>query len=628
MERGLIIVLSIGVHIKDKALNVVALSHKSHQLVLEDHFSIPLVSQLDEAAKNLELVQALKQVQEKYKDQTVRLCFALPQNRLSCFNSSFPFSEKFKILKTLPFEIEENTLFHPNNVFFDGRISGFEKNGSSQVISFVALKENVKQFLAPVKQLKIEPYLLSAEGSALANLVENWEKTSGSSTAQSLSRIYIYLDLSYSLALFFQKGRLKNLFHFSWNYKAILSEMVKKYKLTDTEAQAQFAERAFVLTEKKGFAKEQVVFSDLIQKHLKPLVQELELHRLSMEAQEDRSFEEIFLMGPGAVIRNLSAFLSLKLSRPVFRINPMESFPPLHSEKPAALIALGLAMEGLKRPPYTGLNLIYSLQKSKNKLFSAGWLATGLIFVSLTLFSFVRNQEARTLAHKTHEVFAEYGKKIAFIRESRLSSDQVRSFLDKRKKNFGNKEKIKEMLLQSSSVDHLKTLTVHLKDISEKGGLKITHLEIDERKVHIKGLINKDFSSEFKLKLSSLGEKHSLKDFSLRDKNKPHSTPLLSGKVNEAAKNQKAKDSPVPSPPEPSLSDEASSAKAIAEKEVLSNNKIENIKAHAENQIDETSDRKDKNDSTKELVHNEDQTTKDSSQQSSFSYSFTLKQVL
>ena len=623
--------LSIGIHIEDRALNVVALSHKNHQLALEDHFSIPMASPLDETARNLELVQALQQIQEKYKDQAIRLCFALPQNRLSCFNSSFPFSEKFKILKTLPFEIEENTLFHPNNVFFDGRISGFEKSGSSQVISFVTLKENVKQFLAPLKQLKMEPYLLSAEGSALANLVENWESTYGSSTGQTLSRIYIYLGLNYSLALFFQKGRLKNLFHFSWNYEAILQEMVKKYKLTDAEAQEQFAERAFVLTEKKGFAKEQVFFSDLIQKHLKPLVQELELHRLSMEAKENRPFEEIFLMGPGAVIRNLSAFLSLKLSRPVFRIKPMESFPPSRTEEPDGLIALGLAMEGLKRPPYTGLNLIHSLQKSKNKLFNASWMAAGLIFISLTFFSFIRNQEAKILAEKIHEVFAEYGKKIAFIRGSRLSRDQVRSFLDKREKNFGNTEKIKEMLLQPSPVDYLKTLTVHLKDISKKGSLKITHLEIDERKIHIKGLINKDFSSEFKLKLSSLGEKHSLKELSKEDKNKPHSAPVLSGKVNEVERNQNSKDSPMPSALEPSLNDKISEASSIekgTEKEIASNNKAEDAKVDTENQVDKTSGKKDKSDSKKELVLNEDQATEGSLLQVPFSYSFTLKQVL
>ena len=619
--------LSIGIHIEDKALNAVALSHQNHKLNLEDCFSVPFTApQTEEAARHLELAQALKQIQEKYKNQTVRLCFVLPQNTLSCFTSSFPFSEKFKILKTLPFEIEENTLFHPNNVFFDGRISAFEKSGSSQVISFVALKENVNQFLIPLKQLKMEPYLLSAEGSALANLVEKRETALKIPGTKSPSRIYIYLGFNSSLALFFKRGSLKNVFHFKWNYKTILNEMEKKYKLTYAEAQEQFIERAFVLTEKKGFVKEQVFFSDLIQKHLKPLIQELEIHKLAVESKEIESFQEVFLMGPGAIIRNLPVFLSLKLSLPVSRIKPMESFPPSYKEEPSALIALGVAMEGLKQPPYTGLNLIRSLQKSKNRFFGARWLTLALVFAGLTVYSFVRNQGAKDLADKTHEVFAGYGKRIAFISENKINKDRIRSFLDKREKSSGNREQIKETLFRPGPMDHLKTLTAQLKDISNKGELKITHLEIDERKVQIKGFIHRDFSSQFKLKLSGLGETHSLKDLSVQMANTPNS---LSGKSDVPKRGQE-----IQSPATSSVSQVPSSGETaksvpplkIGEKEVLLDDKIDTVKdakAQFKVQLD-----KNKDSSEKELVSNKEQIEEEDPQKIPFFYSFTLKQVL
>ena len=409
--------LSVGVHIEEReALNVVALTYKNKKFVLEDCFSIPLASQKEETVRFLELNQALKKIQKRYKNQVVRFCFALPQNRVSCFASTFPFSEKFKILKTLPFEIEENTLFQPENVFFDGRISSFKKQGSSQVISFVTLKENVNNFLLPLKQLKIEPYLLSVEGAALANLVEEWEALRESPANHPASRIYIHLGLKSSLALFLEKGQLRNVSHFNWHYEGILKEMEKKYKLSFDEAQTEFNEKAFVLTETKGFAKEQVVFSDLVQKHLKPLIKELELHRLSMEAKEkeEQKFEEIFLIGPGAAIRNLSVYLSLKLSLSVHRVSLMDSLFPSHMEKPESLITTGLAMEGLKQPPYTGLNLIHSFQLRKSRFLSPRWVTLFLVFMGLFFYSFARNQEALKLADKTHEVFADVAKKICF----------------------------------------------------------------------------------------------------------------------------------------------------------------------------------------------------------------------
>lgn len=510
--------LSIGIHIEDRCLTATAVSLKNHKFSLEDNFSIPFSPQSEEKAKYLELVEALKPLQEKYKNQLVRLCFALPQSEVSCFASSFPFSEKFKIMKTLPFEIEENTLFQLDNVFFDGRISSIERNGSSQVISFVALKENVKNFLSPLKQLKIEPYLLSTEGSALASLVEEWIKISRPTAAIS-SQIYLHLRLKSSQALFFEMGKLKDLFHFNWNYGVILEEMEKKYKLNFKDAHEQFMERAFVLTEKKGFTKEQVFFSDMIQKHLKPLIKELELHKLSVESKKDVQFKEIFLMGPGAVIKNLSAFLSLKLSLTAYRMQPVESLFPFKKENLDNLISLGLALEGLKRPPYTGLNLIHSLKSSKKKLFGTQWLTIGLIFLILTVYSFMRNQETKNLSDKMHGVFMEYGKKIAFIKESRLSKDKIRNFLEEREKNQSNREKIKTLLATAGPMNHLKTLTVQLNELGEKGKLKITSMEIDERKIHIQGFISESFLSQLKSKLTDLSEEDSLKDLSNQKKN-------------------------------------------------------------------------------------------------------------
>ena len=366
------IMLSVGVHIEEKeALHVVALHYKNRKPVLKEYFSIPLAPQAEEAARLLELNQALKKVQERYKNQIMRLCFALPQNYVSCFVSSFPFSEKFKILKTLPFEIEENTLFQPDNVFFDGRISSFKSQGASQVISFVTLKENVNNFLFPLKQLKVEPYLLSVEGAALANLLEEWEILREPPATRPAARIYIHLGLRSSLTLFLENGKLQNVSHLNWSYEGILKEMEKKYKLSFREAQTEFKEKAFVLTETKGFAREQVAFSNLIQKHLKPLIKELALHKIFVEAKEkeEKQFEEIFLVGPGAAIRNLSVYLSLKLSLPVHRVNLMESLFPSHTGKPENLIATGIAMEGLKQPPYTGLNLIHSFKSQKSSFF-------------------------------------------------------------------------------------------------------------------------------------------------------------------------------------------------------------------------------------------------------------------
>ena len=593
--------LSVGVHIEEGvAVRTAALSFHNGKTAFEGGFSFPLSESQDETAAALESVSVLKTVLQQYENQPARFCFALPQSRTACFMSSFPFSEKFKILKTLPFEIEEKTVFQPDSVLFDSRISsrfengapaggffsgrrrgGAPRNGPAQglgasgfdpagsgpgslaknkgrggpgaqtgagthVLSFVALKENVSAFLAPLERLKIKPWLLSAEGAAFANLAEALQKAERLSfpSVGSSRRIYLHLGLKSVLTLFFENGFLKDASALNGGFEPVLREMAEKYKLSFERAQEEFNEKAFVLTAKKGFSKEQEAFSALIQKHLEPLVKDLKLRKLSFEgaappvsrfgggsdggpggsasgsvsgsAGNDSGKEEenplpweIFITGPGAVIRNLSSYLSLKLSLPVYRVKPLEK-TSFDCKEEDLLIATGLAMEGLKPPPWSGLNFLRSVQTGKSRFLSLPKPIFLLIFLAALAYSFVRREEAARLSERAHEVFASAAKKIAFIRESRLSEEKVRQFLRKRESRTVREDRIRHVLQSADAMDHLKTLTKHLKETAREGHLKIRLMEIDKRNVHIEGLIKESHALQLKRRIEILGEKGTL----------------------------------------------------------------------------------------------------------------------
>ena len=576
--------LSVGVHIEEGvAVRTAALSFHNGKTAFEGGFSFPLSESRDETAAAVELVSVLKTAFQKYENQPARFCFALPQNRTACFMSSFPFSEKFKILKTLPFEIEEKTVFQPDSVLFDSRISrsetrsetrsekgggrrgasaeataaGAKTGGENHVLSFVALKENVSAFLAPLERLKIKPWLLSAEGAAFANLAEAWQGAERTAFPSAGSRrICLHLGLKSVLALFFENGFLKDVSVLNWGCEPVVREMAEKYKLSFERAQEEFNEKAFVLTAKKGFSKEQEAFSALIQNHLKPLVQALKLRKLSLESGAsggggfgggDSSGEsgagsgeepaglgdkesknllpwEIFLTGPGAVIRNLSSYLSLKLSLPVYRVKLLEKVPFDCGEEDL-LIATGLAMEGLKPPPWSGLNFLRSVQTEKSRFLSLPRPAFLLIFLAALFYSVVRKEEAGRLSDRAHEVFASAAKKIAFIRGNRLSEEKVREFLRKKEGRAADEERIRHVLQAKDAMDHLKTMTKHLKNTAREGNLKIRFMEIDRRRVHIEGLIEESHALQLKRRMEFLSENGKLSRRPSSFEDKPASPP-------------------------------------------------------------------------------------------------------
>ena len=114
----------------------------------------------------------LDQSGERYQRENSRFCFALAQHQISSFQASFPFRERFKILRTLPFEIEDKSPFRLSKVLFDIRFSSISEANQADIICFLTPRQNATQFLDLIKKTKISPHLLSAEAVAIANLIE------------------------------------------------------------------------------------------------------------------------------------------------------------------------------------------------------------------------------------------------------------------------------------------------------------------------------------------------------------------------------------------------------------------------------------------------------------------------
>ena len=501
---------SIGIHIQEHSINIVEVSLDG---TLNNTRIIPLEPYDTREQKYIQIAQQLKALAKEHKKEAVRYCFTLSQNQVSHFKTQFPFREKFKLTKTLPFEIEDQSPFQPDQIFFDSRVSLKPQDNKYSVLCFLTPREKVQEYNNIIKDTKITPWLLSAEGAALATLLEGLNPL----PENAGSAVYIYLGWTESLALFFHEGNLETLSHIPWGFQPVVETMKKTYKLNTENAKKQFAEKAFILMEQKGFTKEQIFFSSLIKKEVSRLTEKLRFLQLSMETETELKFQQVFLMGPGAVIKNLPAFLSRTFPIPFLRLKTLTQFPnwDLSSySRQTLLIPLGLALEGLRRPPYSGLNLMSSLNERKILIFQKKWknalMAVGISFVVLTSYALIKNRESRLLADHIHSVFTTYGEKIASLRSSKVHEEAVEDFLTKKELERNNKKLLEKKLAQISPLDHLKTLTDLLKPPSE-WKLKITALKIKGQMIDIQGQINPSFYESFKSRLQTLAENSALK---------------------------------------------------------------------------------------------------------------------
>ena len=498
--------ISVGIHINKVGFFVVESSFHKDSLEIKgchSQFFAP-----DSLKKEIVLFEYLQSLEEKYKNQPLRFCYHLPQSEVSNFSISLPFKEKFKILKTLPFEIEEKSPFSSKKVFYDARVSSIQNN-SSKVVCFVTPENNVKDFLKRTKSLKNNPHLLSVEGAALANIVEDWKTHQ---LKKSKNQIYVYMGFGETTALFFNQGQLENVANIDWSLIPIIKQIEKKYKLSFQQAIDEFLEKSFVLCSDKDYKKDQVEFSNLIKKELQSLVQQLDLLNLSYNDDQTVVLDECLLFGPGAAIKNISAFLSTTSS---YKFSKFKAEPHLgdlnlnNSKNQSLLVPLGLSLESFKRPPYTSVNFLHSIKKDTSLKFFNQWktafVTFGIALCLFFVFSFVRYQEAKSLSSKMEDIFIDYGRKIMFKRAGDVNIKTAEEYID-------NKLKFKKLEKVIKAKTDKKSVMSQLADINQaiqlktQWDLEITSLEIKDANVSIGGFIEKDYESQLRKNLETFSK--------------------------------------------------------------------------------------------------------------------------
>lgn len=461
--------------------------------------------------QELEILEYLRDFASLYDPAQTRFVFALPQSRVAVRNKFFPFSDRLKIAKSLAFELEEDLPFSSDNAIFDAKIIRTVGAGA-ETLACAAPKIHVQNLIQRAQDSNMDPFLISAEGLAYANVFEKWNEAPPAVVAPALGldeeikpvrqvTLTLHLGHSRTLVCAFDGSSLIQIGSILWGGKNIAEAIAQKYEIPYIEAIKELQTKAFILTNKQGATFDQVTFSDTIAKCVREMARDLQLAILEMKSEFNAQITSINITGGVSQIQNLGPFLTQVLEVPVNRISALDQIPNISFERSVANgakmgVALGLALEGFKKPRNPPVNFLrgeFAKENHQFKMFWEKWGATIKVataaLVVLFVYTSLRESFSLSLADRTQEVLKTQAKTVAGLKGRAASENGIRKYIRDNKKRAADLKTLASVANMNSAMDIAKKINDAVPPKSTIT-LDIQQLSVQDQQVVLQGYVN------------------------------------------------------------------------------------------------------------------------------------------
>ncbi|USN47710.1 MAG: pilus assembly protein PilM [Pseudobdellovibrionaceae bacterium] len=505
--------ISVGIDIGSFSIKMAEASQdaKGFRIRRLDEFAL---SQDPNKDRQIEVIEILRQIAARYEPGTTRFVVAVGQGQVSLRHLEFPFRERHKILKSLPFELEEDIPLSVDDAIYDARVLKYI-GAMTDVLAVACPKHHVEIVLQQARDGGIEADIVSVKGMAEANLFEPWVEAPPTdstkltpvdsdlgeeSPAPQTLNGELVLDLGHATttAVVLREGRLIDARHVDWGGKDIALAIAKQYSMHFTEALKQLQTKAFLLLNTEDATREQVEFSNLIKIEVKKLTHQLNLLMLEFRAQHNIEFQRVTLVGGLSRLKNLGAILTQDLDVPSNRLGGLAEHSHLdfqnnpHNEI-GSICAIGLAAEGLKRPKNPAINLRKGEFAKQSQSFKVWWekwshsvYVGATAYVLFLMFVITRSFWAESMADKAHDVMAEQAKVVANIKPTKATPRNIKKFIRQQKKTAQHADLIRNLQGMDSALDILEMVSAAA-PAKEVFQMNIKKFSVNNRTVIIEG---------------------------------------------------------------------------------------------------------------------------------------------
>ncbi len=501
----------LGVDLGSYSIKIAELEKKSKGYVFTNFFEFPL-SQDPNRDRGLDIIETLRNFSVNYDPNQTHWVIGVPQERVSVHFKTFPFKERTKILKSLPFELEDDIPLDVDDTVFDFKL--IQTLGpNAEILSVACPKDSVEEALNVCKDGGFDPDIVSVEGLAYANIFEKWdasppalppkeipESEEGQAPPPAASaHAILHIGHSHSLLLVYREDALVATRAILWGGRDIIDSIARDFGISVFEATKTLTSNGFILMNSTGASRDQLRLSQAISSQVDLLIKELKLSLLEIKSEFNLNYREIQLDGGVSRIQNLGAYLTQGLEIPVnANLTPLLDKPTRFEVTPqmeaVAGPALGLAIEGLKRPRNPAINLRRGEFERENvalKRFWEKWRVPVHVavaaFVAFFVYSIVRDQLAAGLVDAADEQLKEAATKAANLRGGQLTEVNIQRYIRTQKDRLKNQDALSQLDDYISAADVLAKLSEKMPKNDPNQGYDVVFLEIDNEELTIRG---------------------------------------------------------------------------------------------------------------------------------------------
>jgi general secretion pathway protein L len=447
---------SIGIDIGASSIKVVEVTaNNKGSIKLTQFIEHPLNSN-PAFDPEIQIIEFLKNLSQGYDPADTRFILGLPQSRVSVRHKTFPFADRIKINKSLPFELEEELPFSADNAIFDAKI--IKTHGSSaEVLACATPKSKVADWINRFGDVGFEISVLSAEGIALANCYEPWFEAPPAGPSEDIQVegmprperfLHLLISIGHTNTLLhaIEGRRLVAVRSIAWGGKQVAEAIAKRYEIPYVEALKEMQSKAFILPNREGASYDQLIFSDTISMQFRDLCRDIKISMLELKSELGASIDSAEISGGASQVMDLSAHLTQALEIPVNKAVFLDAFQTANFEKNPHVesvigVALGLAIEGLKKPRNPALQFLRGEFAKENKTFKKFWHTWGVsvqfllaVYIAFFIYSVIRDSSALSLADRSIETLKVQGHEVAKLPKKLANEKGITTYIKEQKK--------------------------------------------------------------------------------------------------------------------------------------------------------------------------------------------------
>ena len=499
---------SLGIDIGHYSIKVVEIlgTGRSYQVSRSKEYKIlnPEIKDQD-----IDIIQTLAQIAKEFETENAKVVVPLRQQSMSTRKLSFPFKERAKIHKSLAFELEDEIPLPIEKAIYDSRTLRFHGR-SAEFIAMACLSEEVEETLDLFERGKIDPDILTPEFTALANFYEKWDRPPVDMAGPGQNplshggggKMLVHMGHARTFVGVIDRGALIWGRSVQWGAEQVIDHISKAFQVPFTAAQEMIPTKAFVLLTSSEANQDQVKMSETVTQSLIPLVRSLRLTMMLALTDHGVQVEDIELMGPPSQIKNMGTYLTQQLECSANPVNPVLNLDSQIIKRHEHLgdsfqIALGLAIEGLRRPSNPPVNFRQMAFVKKNQSFQKFWEKWGYTakivaagYLCFLIYGMIIESMGHRLEESSHELLLEQAGRIAQLKGANATHGKIREYIKRNQKKgklvkmYGQLEEINSPIKFIHEVSQI--LPRNKKDKS----YEIRKFVVKDSKVSLQGVAN------------------------------------------------------------------------------------------------------------------------------------------